>query len=290
MKSKSLSSVTRSVDLTYPTNRAISVVTLLFFFVIAGSHFISGKDVFPALYSGLRAGTSVFFAWAFAREIDPDNELSAFVAAFAGCIGFIFFSSPLLLALLLELLLIRIVNRSKGLPARTLDSLVILLLSGWILLQGDWIFCVLTFLAFVLDAFLPEPNRSPQVFAGALFLALLLSVRFLFFSGNEGEKVNIQGTGLSIFVFTAVLLFIPLIFNSRTIKSKGDLTGIPLNPLRVQAAQMMALLSISLPAVLQGWSGVESLMPLWGAILGVSIYGDSKLLIKKLNVLLVRQG
>jgi hypothetical protein len=290
MKAKSSSSVTRSIDLTYPTNRAIAAVTLLFFFVTAGFQFASGKDVFPALYSGLRAGTSVFFAWAFAREIDPDNELSAFVAAFAGCIGFVFFSSPLLLALLLELLLIRIVNRSKGLPARTLDSLVILLLSGWILLQGGWIFCVLTFLAFVLDAFLPEPNRSHRSFAGALFLALLFSVRFLFFSGNEGEKISIQGTGLPIFVLAAVLLFIPLIFNSRTIKSKGDLTGIPLNPIRVQAAQMMALLSISLPAVLQGWSGVESLMPLWGAIFGVSVYGDSKLLLKKLSMVLVRQG
>ncbi|MDY9924920.1 hypothetical protein [Methanosarcina sp.] len=289
MKAKSLSSVTRSIDLTYPTNRAITVVTLLFFFVTAGFQFASGKDVFPALYSGLRAGISVFFAWAFAREIDPDNELSAFVAAFTGCIGFIFFSSPLLLALLLELMIIRIVNRSKGLPARTLDSLVVLLLSSWILLQGGWVFCVLAFLAFVLDAFLPEPNRSPQVFAGALFLALSLSVRFLFFSGNEREKVIIQGTGLPIFILTAILLFIPLIFNSRTITSKGDLTGIPLSPLRVQTAQMMALLSIVLPAVLQGWSGVESLIPLWGAVFGVSIYGNSKLLFKKLIMVLVRQ-
>jgi hypothetical protein len=195
-----------------------------------------------------------------------------------------------LLVLLLELLLIRVLNRSKGLPARTLDSLVILLLSGWILLQGGWIFCVLAFLAFVLDAFLPEPNRSHLAFAGALFLTLLLSVRFPLFSGNVGEKVSIQGAGLPIFVLTAVLLFIPIILNSRTIKSKGDMTGIPLNPLRVQAAQMMALLSISLTAVLQGWSGVESLMPLWGAILGVSIYGSSKLIFKKLSVVLARQG
>lgn len=290
MKAKSLSSVTRSIDLTYPTNRAIAAITLLFFFAVAGFHFASGKDVFPALYSGLRAGTSVFFAWAFAREIDPDNELSAFVAAFAGCIGFIFFSSPLLLALLLELLLIRIVNRSKGLPARTLDSFAVILLSGWILLQGGWIFCVLTILAFVLDAFLPEPERRQLVFAGALFLALSLSVRFLFFSGNEGGKISIQGTGLPIFIFTAVLLFVPLIFNSRTIKSKGDLTGVPLNPIRVRTAQVMALLSISLPAVLHGWSGVENLMPLWGAIFGVSVYGNSKLMLDKLSMVLVRQG
>ena len=114
MKIKRLSSVTRSIDLAYPTNRAIVIITLLFLLGTAGLQLILGKDISSASDSGLRAGASVFLAWAFARELDPDNELSAFVAAFLGCAGFLLFPSPFLLALFLELLLIRIVNRSTG--------------------------------------------------------------------------------------------------------------------------------------------------------------------------------
>ncbi|WP_048138870.1 hypothetical protein [Methanosarcina horonobensis] len=142
------------------SNRIIVVITLLFLSGTMGFQLVSGRGIFPASYAGLMAGASVFLAWAFAREIDPDNELSAFVAAFFSGIGFIFFPSPLLLTLLLELMLLRIVNRSTGLPARTLDSFAILLLSGWLLFHGGWIYSILAFLAFVLDAFLPNQSAA----------------------------------------------------------------------------------------------------------------------------------
>ncbi|AKB18266.1 hypothetical protein MSWHS_1403 [Methanosarcina sp. WWM596] len=76
-----------------------------------------------------------------------------------------------------------------------------------------------------------------------------------------------------LFLFSAAILFIPIVLRSRKIKSGGDMTGSPLNPLRVQAAQLTALLSAGLLTALRGWAGAESLMPLWGAILGVSLYG-----------------
>ena len=132
MRIERLSSITRSIDLNYPTNRIIVEITLLFLLGTAGFQLILGKAISSALYSGLIAGASVFLAWAFARELDPDNELSAFFAAFLGCAGFVFFPSPFLLTLFLEILLIRIVNRSTGLPSKTSDSIAVLLLSGWI--------------------------------------------------------------------------------------------------------------------------------------------------------------
>ena len=69
--------------------------------------------------------------------------------------------------------------------------------------------------------------------------------------------------------------------SSRKIKSRGDLTGIPLDSLRMQAAQLTAMLSAGLSAVLGGVAGAESLMPLWGAILGISLYGNLQVLLKK---------
>lgn len=276
MRIERLSSITRSIDLNYPTNRIIVEITLLFLLGTAGFQLILGKAISSALYSGLIAGASVFLAWAFARELDPDNELSAFFAAFLGCAGFLFFPSPFLLALFLEILLIRIVNRSTGLPSKTSDSIAVLLLSGWISSQGNWIFGLFTALAFFLDSFLPEPNRQNRIFGVIAFIVSLLA--FIRTPGKESILLNAE---LGLFILAAVLLFIPQVLSSRKIKSRGDLTGIPLDSLRMQAAQLTAMLSAGLSAVLGGVAGAESLMPLWGAILGISLYGNLQVLLKK---------
>ncbi|AKB78057.1 hypothetical protein MSHOH_1574 [Methanosarcina horonobensis HB-1 = JCM 15518] len=96
-----------------------------------------------------------------------------------------------------------------------------------------------------------------------VYTFITLSSVYLFLRKRR-RKNKFQGTGLLFFVLTAALLFIPRVFKSRKVKSKGDLTGITLNPLRVQTAQLMAFLSVSLPAVMQGWSGIENLMPYGG--------------------------
>jgi hypothetical protein len=276
MRIERLSSITRAIDLNYPTNRIIVEITLLFLLGTAGFQLIMGKAISSALYSGLIAGASVFLAWAFARELDPDNELSAFFAAFLGCAGFLFFPSPFLLALFLEILLIRIVNRSTGLPSKTSDSIAVLLLSGWISSQGNWIFGLFTALAFFLDSFLPEPNRQNRIFGLIAFIASLLA-----FIRTPGKESILLDAELGLFILAAVLLFIPHVLSSRKIKSRGDLTGIPLDSLRMQAAQLTAMLSAGLSAVLGGVAGAESLMPLWGAILGISLYGNLQVLLKK---------
>lgn len=271
-------SLTRSIDLNYPTNRAIVIITLMFLSVVSGFQLFQGRDLSTAFYSGLRAGASVFFSWAFARELDPDNELSAFFAAFLGCTGFLLFPSPLLLALFLELLLLRIVNRSTGVPSKTSDSFAVFLLSSWISLGESWIFGLFTALVFFLDAVLPASPRQNRIFGLA---ALIVSIfAFLQSTGQEG---TFPGMRSSLFMLITALLFIPTVFSSREIKSTGDRTGLPLDPRRVQAAQLTALLSSSLFTALRGWAGVESLMPLWGAILGVSLYGYSKMLFKRLR-------
>jgi len=276
MRIERLSSITRSIDLNYPTNRIIVEITLLFLLGTAGFQLILGKAISSALYSGLIAGASVFLAWAFARELDPDNELSAFFAAFLGCAGFVFFPSPFLLTLFLEILLIRIVNRSTGLPSKTSDSIAVLLLSGWISSQGNWIFGLFTALAFFLDSFLPEPNRQNRIFGVIAFIVSLLA--FIRTPGKESVLLDVE---VGLFILAAVLLFIPHVLSSRKIKSRGDLTGIPLDSLRTQAAQLTAMLSAGLSAVLGGVAGAESLMPLWGAILGISLYGNLQVLLKK---------
>jgi hypothetical protein len=163
-------------------------------------------------------------------------------------------------------------------PSKTSDSLAVLLLSGWISLHGNWIFGLLTALAFFLDSFLPVPARHNRIFGGAAFIISVLA-----FSQSAGQESTFPDIQSGLFMFSAALLFIPMVLSSQKIKSGGDMTGIPLDPLRVQAAQLMALLSASLLTVLKGWAGAESLMPLWGAISGISLYRYLHMLLKRLH-------
>jgi hypothetical protein len=282
MKEKRLSSLTRAIDLNYPTNRAITIIAFFCFFGASGFEFILRQDFFTALEYGFRAGISIFLTWAFARELDPDKELSAFFATFLGFIGLLFIPFPFLLALLLELLLIRLINRSTGLRSKSSDALILLLLSSWISLQGLWVFGLLTAIAFFLDSFLPEPNLKNRAFGAAAFIITIFCI--LNYGGTGQVYFGIESKIESIlFVIATTLLFVPKILMSRKIDSRGDSTGTPLYPVRVQGAQILALLSIFMLTILDGWQAVGSLMPVWAAILGISLYSYLGIVLQKVR-------
>lgn len=275
------SSITRPIDQDYPTNRAISIITLVLIFAGSVIQVLSGNPPVQAIISGIRSGVSVFLAWALARELDPDNELSAFSAAFFACLGLLYFPGPELLASAFFLLLIRILNRSTGMPATKSDSLVILLLSSWLALRENWIFGAVAALAFFLDSRLSEPERRQRFFAGvALIISALALLRELK-SGSLGsgvsEAVLLQGQGLLLIMLIPAIIFMPHILASHRIKSKGDRNGLPLNPKRVQAAQVTALLGALALAALEGAEGMKFLIPLWCAVAGIPLYALLKL-------------
>lgn len=127
----------RPIDPSYPTNRAIAALTMA---VIVGGivlQLIVGEGLTQGVSWGISAGLTVFLAWALGRELDPDHDLSAFVAAGLALIGLLLFDLPSLMALLWMLFFLRMVNRTTGLPARILDSLLILGLGSWLTWQGS---------------------------------------------------------------------------------------------------------------------------------------------------------
>ncbi|MFC2161904.1 hypothetical protein ACFLRX_09665, partial [Acidobacteriota bacterium] len=236
---KKILSIGRPVDLSYPTNRAIAllvlgvvVVTLFFKLFSHESFFRSGKW-------GLEVGFSVFLAWALCRELDPDNDFSAFLGAGVTLIGVYIWGLPSFLALFWILVILRILNRSGGLPAKVADSLVVLILGGVLVYQGNWGYGVLTALAFFLDARLPSPHRRQIGFVG---LALMTTVTITVLKQDywTGEalywKAGAFALGLSV-------VFIPIMFKSRILSSTGDETGEPLIPLRVLSGQGLVLVT-----------------------------------------------
>ncbi|MFW6115934.1 MAG: hypothetical protein ACOC7Y_02610 [Chloroflexota bacterium] len=268
MKNAALTTVGRSIDLSYPTNRAIAVVSFL---VMVGAVLLqrtAGAPWLQSLLWGAQAALSIFLAWVLCRELDPDHDLSAFVAAGVALGGLLLWGLPRLAVIFWLILVVRVVNRSMGPPAGVLDSLGILGLGIWLSLQGHWGYALVTALVFFLDGRLPTRAPRQLLFAlsGALGTAIVAVV---------GADPPWDGAPSPLGVLIAAgicVLFLPVIAAAGTVSSMGDQTGEPLKPVRVRAAQLIALLVGVHAAFLGGLPAQGALMPLWAAALGASLH------------------
>jgi hypothetical protein len=263
-----ITSLGRLPDPRYSTNLAIMVFA--FVFAIAGAilQFLQGAALPASINWGVGAGFALFLTWALGRELDPDHDLSAFAGAGLSLIPLLLVGAPSLMVILWLLLVLRLVNRTVGLPARPLDSLGVLGLGLWLTWQGHWLIGLLTAVAFLLDGLLTPPLRYHLFVSG---LALVATLVLAIFGGDMAMK-----TGLTIGVATSSLamssLFLVVIATSGKALAVGDATGRPLRPRRVQAAQGLALATALLFAWSAGTAGVLAMLPLWAAMLGVGLY------------------
>jgi hypothetical protein len=268
MKTTDLTSIGRPVDLSYPTNQAIAILTLVVMVGGAIVQWLMGVDWFEGALWGLEAGLTVFLAWALCRELDPDRALAAFVAAGLTLVGLFRADIPRLGVIFWLLVMVRVINRTTGLPAGVLDSLGLLGLSGWLSWQGNWGYSAIAALAFLLDGVLAPPNRRQLIFA-ALGVVVTVAVTMLSDGPVWGDGPSLVSVLMSLGLS---LLFVPVILASRRIESVGDETGDLLHPLRVQLAQLMALLAGVETACWSGTNGLWALLPLWAAVLGAALY------------------
>ena len=265
MKRTDITSIGRAVDLTYATNRAIAVATVL---VTVGGLFwrrLSGAPWLSSAAWGTQVGLTVFLTWALCRELDPDHAIASFVAAGLALVGVAAWSLPKLTAVLWLLILVRIVNRTTGLAAGALDALGLVGLGGWLSLQGTWGYGLVTAMALFLDSRLPDPARRQLLFALLSAVVTVLAAGLAI--GSPWEAPSLAG-GLVALGLSSV--FLPVIFSVRSLDSVGDETGERLAPARVRAAQVLALLAGVALAFLEGPSALVSLAPLWASVIGAS--------------------
>ncbi|MCL7969997.1 MAG: hypothetical protein M8867_10285 [marine benthic group bacterium] len=262
-------SIGRPVDPAWPTNRAILLLSVTVVIVVAAFRLLfGGLGFLPAAVAGLLAGGTVFFAWALAREVDPDHDLAAFAGALIALPAWELLGSPRFAAVVLLLLALRIVNRTVGPAARPLDSIAILLLAGWVAWSGDWVTTFAVFLAFVLDATLTPAHRSHLAGAGAaLALTGLAATR-------SGFPPSISGASLgSLGALVLMLPFLPVMARSGTLRTLTDVDTRPLIGTRVRSAQALAILAVALAVFVDGTGGLAEISPLWSAIVGCGLYG-----------------
>lgn len=275
LKTKNSSGIGRPLDPNYPPNRAIIAVAILVGLVGGAVQlFIIGSGLLDSLVWSVEAGGGVFLAWALSRELDPDNAKSAFVSAGLWILSLAVINAPGLLALLWFLWSLRILNRTSGLAAKPLDSILFLALGSWLAFQAIGVYILMTAVVFLLDGLLQPANRRQHYFAGLTALAAL--ALFLIFDASLASFRFSAGVIAPLLVVT--ILFAPVIASYRRVQARGDYTGEPLNPTRVRAAQLIALITALLVGLFRGLSGVVSLLPLWSAFVGVALFQIVKLL------------
>lgn len=162
-----ITSIARPIDPAYLTNRALLIVLPLVALLSAGLVLIhdNGSGALSAAFSGALAA---FAAWALTRELAPDYNGAAFVALSFAWIINVALGVRLVLLLFVGLLLVRMVNRSTGLPSRPLDTLGIFGFCTWAAMSTQQpLILLITFLAFALDAVLEKPLRRHYLAAAA---------------------------------------------------------------------------------------------------------------------------
>jgi hypothetical protein len=258
----------RLPDPRYATNRAIMALALAIGTAGAIYQWLRGTAPLEGVNWGIGVGFTMFLAWALGRELDPDHDLSAFVGAGLSLVPVLLLEAPSLMVSLWLLLVLRLVNRTVGIPARPLDSLGVLGLGGWLTWQGDWIVGLVTAGAFLLDGLLPPPLRYHLFVSGLAFVAAVVLTVF------QGGLVKGSGPTMAVAISSLAMagLFLVVIATSRELQAVGDATGEPLHPRRVQAAQVLALATALLFAWWAGAAGVHAMLPLWAAMLGTGLY------------------
>jgi len=268
------SSTPRPLDKKYLTNRIIGLAVPL---VIIGSflyQLVTGTGLLDALLWGTGGGLVVFLSWALCREMDPDNDYSALLAAIFSLAGIFLLGIQGIPVMILYLFSARILVRTTGIKAKWADSVLLLLLGTWIAFTVHGIFLLTVFTIFILDAILKAPLKKQYIFAVLsllVFFGGLITGEFNLWEGTFFYYQAIAGTLLA-------LLFVPVIISSRSVRSIGDVTGKKLQGIRLQLILILLIISGLLHAIIDGDKGLAFLFPFWACVTGIVVYRAFKFL------------
>jgi hypothetical protein len=258
------SSIARPLDPDWPANKAVLIllpVALVLGLIWA---LMDGAGLWPAIQRGLTFALAIFTSWALARELLPDDQVAAFVSMALGFLAAMAYPDPGLLALFATLGLVRIVNRSTGLQARTSDSIIVTLLVILVvyLNQSPW-FGAVGALAFFLDGIIRKPLKSQWLFA---LICLASMVIYIVDHDVLWWWLFVPDTLMEWIAMLAMLLFSMNLVLMKKIHSHGDMGEERLSLDRVKAGMIVAVF-----ASLQGLDVMSQVILLVATIGGLCI-------------------
>jgi len=263
-----VSSIGRPLSLIYPTNRAIIIIIASVFALSSLTKLLLGDTFIASIVWAFGAAASLFFAWALARELDPDGNASAFIATALMFAALFLAALPAPLALFWFLIITRILNRITGVLPKPLDLFVVIILSVVLSWQDSWIYGFITALALYANSWIDGDKKKGIILAVIIISLMVLST---FFGNAPFTSIDISTFTIVTAIFLT-LLFIPIICITTKVKSLTDVTRELISVIRLRVVRVVAVLTGIMVAIMQGNIGFNNLLPFWAAIGGIIIW------------------
>ncbi|MBZ0300661.1 MAG: hypothetical protein K8J31_13010 [Anaerolineae bacterium] len=258
----------RTIDPRIPSNRFVLVAAGLGMIATGLYRLTVGLPVSQAVVGAVGAGIFTMLAWAIGRELDPDHNLSASIAAVLMIATMLTGGMPNLLLTGVVVALLRVIIRSTGLSPRITDALALIaLMAVSIALDGYWVIGLVVSLTFLLDALLPESDRSTSLIFAAV--ALVITVALALALHLPQWLLRLEPTLAGGVIMVGLAYITVVLRDSSHLESVADSTGRPLLRSRVLAGQLIALTAALIVLMWDHLFGLIALSPVWVAMLGV---------------------
>ena len=257
-------SIARPLDPAWPSNKAVLILVPLAALTGLAYSLGGGTGFLPALNTAFIQAAAVFGTWALARELMPDDHVSAFISMALGFAATLVFAAPGLLVVFATLLLVRVLNRSSGLAPQTRDSVAVTLLVIWTVYssKSPW-FGAVGALTFFLDGILYKPAKRQWWFA---LICLGSMVVYIVDHDVAWWGVIVPNSLLKWLAILASLIFCLNLALLKKIHSRGDVDHARLDLRRVKAGMTIGLL-----AMLQGLEAVPQVILLIATVGGLCL-------------------
>ena len=257
----------RDLDIRVQSNRFAIAVTFVAGAVGSVTEWArDGFEVVPMLGAGFTAGGAAFLSWAVARELDPDRNLTGYLAAPIG-LGVWFFDPPGLLIAGCVLLAARTLADTTGgrLIAADLAAVVALaVVTG--LRPGGVIAASALGVAVVADCRLAGHDSPMQYGAGIAAVVGAAVAAVVWADALEFTSLSAVGVLLAAAAAAAGSLT-PI----GTVSSIGDITRKPLVPSRIRWARLMAVGFVVGYVALGGTNGITTAGPAAAALVALPL-------------------
>lgn len=218
----------RSMDFSYKTNQMIVLASAV---VAAIGWWLTGN-----VLSGVYIGFSVFLTWALVRELDPNHEYAAFLAAAFSLFNALYYQNIQLLVVVWVLLLMRIINGITGKELTTFDIFSVLGLTAYLAFDnGNSIYLMIFVLAMVFSLKTGEKMREAWI-ASAISIGIIIVDRFFM---NKLSVGSIDYSNVvTLFVVSIVGLSLILFWFLSKAETKDD-KGNSVNRSKLLASQIL---------------------------------------------------
>lgn len=250
----------RSMDFSYKTNQMIVLSSVL----AAAIGWLLTRNVLSGVYGGF----GVFLTWALVRELDPNHEYSAFLAAALSLLNLLYYGNVQLLVVVWILLLMRVVNGITGRELTTFDIFSVLGLTIYLSFNNEnSIYLMIFALAMVFSIKTGEKKREAWI-ASAISIGVVAVDRFFikYLSFNGIDYSN----AVTLFVIVALGLSLILFWFLSKGGTKDD-KGNSVSRSKLSASQILYSVTVLLLFIFGGVS-LNNLVIYLSAVSGATIY------------------